>query len=247
MPLIAAASPASACRALPAHELRIHLVDEAGASRQTLDAAASEAGEIWARIGLRFTWTVPPTLPKPADGSSVIVIIRRSLKRMRASNAASANGRVRAPLGWLMFDTDGRSGNLIEVSFEETAALTRRGVQLDVPVAALPEFARDRTLGRGLGRVIAHEIGHWLMGRGHVETGLMKPRFNAQDLVEFRSPQLPKAWVTRDEDHDATPCVPMALRRLTAPRRQRADATEPTSKATTVLNTPKNSKIGSGV
>jgi hypothetical protein len=210
MPLTAGAS-APACRAMPAHELRLHIVNDAGAPQEALEIAAAEANRIWDAVGLQLTWMFPPASPDAASGRTVIVVIRRSLTPIPSVNVAATKGRVRTPLGWLVFDEQGRAGNLIEVSFDQVVALVRRGVQLNVPVSAMPAFAREHTLGRGLGRVIAHEVGHWLMGRGHVETGLMKPRFHAQDLVEFTPPSLPKAWMAGGEQ-----CVPPALRRLAA-------------------------------
>ena len=49
-------------------------------------------------------------------------------------------------------------------------------------------------LGRGLGRVVAHEIGHWLMGRGHTKQGLMRRAFGVDDLVASNVPPLPRTW-----------------------------------------------------
>jgi hypothetical protein len=210
MPLMAgAATPA--CRSIPAHELRLHIVNEAGAPQEALEIAATETSRIWDPIGLQLTWTFPPASPDAAGGRTVIVVIRRTLTPIPSVNVAATKGRVRTPLGWLVFNDQGQAGNLIEVSFDQVVALVRRGSQLNVPVTALPAFAREHTLGRGLGRVIAHEVGHWLMGRGHVETGLMKPRFHAQDLVDYVTPALPKAWMASGAE-----CVPLALRRFAA-------------------------------
>ena len=215
LPLMAAASPAPSCRTTPGYELRIHVVNDAGAPLEVLEMAAAEADQIWDRVGLQFQWTFPPAQPAAPDGRSLIVVIRRTLTPVAPVNAAGATGRVRTPLGWLVFDEEGRSGHLIEVSLEQTIALVRKGKQLEMPTIRLPEFAQERSIGRGLGRVIAHEIGHWLMGRGHVETGLMKSRFHAQDLVEFQSPELPKSWVAAGDAADsASRCVPVALHRL---------------------------------
>jgi hypothetical protein len=214
-PVVAsAAAPIESCRTMPSQSLRVHLIDEAGVEPETLEVAVAETSDIWAPAGLRFTWTSAPTQPPPPDGRTVIVVIRRDLRPMWPAGAASASGRKR-PLGWLSFDEQGRSGHLIEVSFAATTALVHRGSQIDLLITALPEFRKSHLLGRGLGRVIAHEIGHWLMGRGHVETGLMKARFGAQDLVEFRSPHLPKAWLAPSAS-SASACAPIVLHRLRA-------------------------------
>jgi hypothetical protein len=49
-------------------------------------------------------------------------------------------------------------------------------------------------VGRGLGRVLAHEIGHWLFGRGHTAHGLMRASIKRRDLVDRTAPPLPAAW-----------------------------------------------------
>lgn len=220
LPALAAASLASVC-APPPQYVRLHVVNDAGAPPETLRAAAREASEIWKRVGLQLAWTFPPTVPDAAGGRTVIVVIRRHLTPVASVNVAATKGRVRTPLGWLVFDGQGRAGNLIEVSFDQVTTLVRRGLQRDVPISVLAELARHRALGRGLGRVIAHEIGHWLMGRGHVDSGLMKARFRAQDLVDVRLPDLPPFWTARGDDAAMPPCAPMALRRLGADRSSR--------------------------
>ena len=39
-----------------------------------------------------------------------------------------------------------------------------------------------------------HELGHWLVGRGHMQEGLMRPTFDDRDLVEWNFPRLPRPW-----------------------------------------------------
>jgi len=80
------------------------------------------------------------------------------------------------------------------VSFEAITGLVMGGSYMDQPVGKLPTFIQRVLLGRGLGRVVAHELGHWLGGRGHVEQGLMKPMFDDRDLVERDTPRLPRTW-----------------------------------------------------
>jgi hypothetical protein len=216
LPLNAIASSGPSCQTRPTYELRLHVVDDVGAQREVLDVAATEAGEIWERVGLHFTWTFTPTPVPPPDGRTVIVVLRRELSPIAGVTVAATNGRVRRPLGWVVFDAQERPGHLIEVSFDETRTLVNRGVQLEPRLRAMPDLAQLHMLGRGLGRVIAHEIGHWLMGRGHVESGLMKARFGAADLVEHAPLSLPKTWVEIDRSTNAgASCAPVALQRLT--------------------------------
>ena len=97
-------------------------------------------------------------------------------------------------LGQVPFGDDG-PGNLIEVSFEAVTDVVMRSSYLNRPVAKLPDFLQQVLLGRGVGRVVAHEIGHWLAGRGHARDGLMKPTLGNEDLVALKRPRLPRPWM----------------------------------------------------
>ena len=83
---------------------------------------------------------------------------------------------------------------MIEVSFDAITGLVMAGSQFDRPIPTLPLANRRAVVGRGLGRVVAHELGHWLAGRGHVQFGVMKAAFDSRDLVESIMPLLPPAW-----------------------------------------------------
>lgn len=49
----------------------------------------------------------------------------------------------------------------------------------------LPNALADFILGRALGRALAHEIGHFLLGRGqHTPQGLLRPTFEPYELLE---------------------------------------------------------------
>jgi hypothetical protein len=57
-----------------------------------------------------------------------------------------------------------------------------------------PPPMRERAIGRALGRVVAHEIGHWLFGRDHTPTGLMRASIRKPDLIAEDPPPLPATW-----------------------------------------------------
>ena len=96
-------------------------------------------------------------------------------------------------LGWLLFDGNDKRG-FIEVSLDAITSVVMRGVYRDTPVPDLPRRAQTDLLGRGLGRVIAHEIGHWRMGREHTRRGLMKESLNPQELIDWVAASLPRGW-----------------------------------------------------
>jgi hypothetical protein len=191
----ATASPAlpAGCYAPAARHLRIHLIDAAGVVPRTLDDARVEVAKIWTTAGLRLTWTVPPMGSEITDPGTVVVVVRRALSRHSSVKSGNSRGAPDSALGWVQFDGDDHRG-LVEVSIDGIAALVMKGALGDKSVLTLPRKSQMNLLGRGLGRVIAHEIGHWLMGRAHTRGGLMKASLNAQDLIEWAAPPLQRGW-----------------------------------------------------
>ena len=193
----AARSPATASMSTdcpPSAALRLYVINEASASPQTLDTAILETSAIWATAGLRLTWMFPPAPLDLTDNRTVAVMIQHDLKRPPPTlRAIPAKSPAMPVLGQVPFGEDG-PGNLIEVSFEAITSLVMGSSYMNMPVAKLPDLLQQVLLGRGLGRVLAHEIGHWLVGRGHMQEGLMRPAFGDRDLVEWHSPRLPHVW-----------------------------------------------------
>ena len=189
----AAASPAPpvGCGAPALRDLRIHLIDAAGVVPRTLEDAKEEVGRVWTTAGLRLTWTVPPMGYEITDPETVVVILRRTLSRHSRSDGSRVV--TDAALGWVLFDGDNRRG-FVEVSIEAITAVVMEGVVGEKSVLTLPRQTQKHLLGRGLGRVIAHEIGHWRMGRAHMPGGLMKASLSAQDLTDWAAPPLPRRW-----------------------------------------------------
>ena len=173
--------------------VRLYVVNKAAASPQTLDNAMLETSAIWATAGLRLTWTLAPAALDPTDNRTVFVMIQRELERPPTESADASNGAAMPLLGQVPFGEHG-PGNLIQVSFEAITSLVMRSSYLNRPVATFPHFLQQVLVGRALGRVVAHEIGHWLVGRGHMHEGLMKRALGDRDLVESNHPRLPRAW-----------------------------------------------------
>jgi hypothetical protein len=57
------------------------------------------------------------------------------------------------------------------------------------PAGSVPAIRAEHALGLALGRVIAHEIGHYLLGIEHAPRGLMRAVFDARTLVDPRASQ----------------------------------------------------------
>jgi len=54
-----------------------------------------------------------------------------------------------------------------------------------VPLISVPTRSAQLMFARALGRALAHEVGHYLLGPAHASHGLMRATFSPQQLLEF--------------------------------------------------------------
>jgi hypothetical protein len=185
------AASAACAPTMPA--LPIYIVNEGDAAAASLDAARLEATRIWAAGRLRLVWLEDVAIDGSAEARPVIVIVRRLLVRRAA--AAGAASSARQPLGWAVFGEDG-PGRLIEISLTGVTERVRAAWVDGRRVGDLPPLWQHGFIGRALGRVLAHEIGHLMRGRAHTREGLMKPMLKSHELVEVNAPRLPRSWLS---------------------------------------------------
>jgi hypothetical protein len=172
--------------------------DLPGASRSELVA---EASAIWARAGVPLEWIAATdgSVP-PASMLRVLVIPGRS---------ASTPSRDRHVLGEVV--SLGRPGAVAIVSIQRAEGLVTAWRR---PAFVPPSYHQDQ-VGRVLGRVVAHEIGHYLLNtRQHAPTGLMRETFDIAELLDRRSGAFDldahtRAWV-QDRLRREAPLGPQA-------------------------------------
>lgn len=185
-----AAAAADAPRPAGDAPLRLVWIDNGRASRVTLDEAEREASRIWAPAGITFDWArSTPTRAIRAD--EVLVMVRE-----RLAGRPHTDLRVgrRHALGRVILVTPDRPSRLIELSLPAVVASVHGQMLFGRPIRDLPDASRELAVGRALGRVLAHEIGHWLFGRGHTPRGLMRASIRRPDLVDPVAPPLPADW-----------------------------------------------------
>ena len=102
--------------------------------------------------------------------------------RKLSIEALGAQGDAEPPLGFAVVDPDTHAGKMATVFHDQVQAVARRtGV------------ARSELLGRAL----AHEVGHLLLGvRGHSRSGIMRAVWTDDDLTRDRSDD----WVFASAD-----------------------------------------------
>src|SRR5262245_14387741 len=156
-------------------ELQIDISALATMPPRQLQGMTREASEIWKSHGVALTWlTAERELPRGT---------RPVLKVVDAPPAAAT---ASSRLGSIVY----REGHMIPEHTLELVVETIGRLVEDTPwvnrrVRDWPPSVRSMLIGRALGRVLAHEIGHYLFAwRTHTDHGLMRQSFRRDLLVD---------------------------------------------------------------
>lgn len=159
----------------PSHGLWLFLDDSGTLLAHQRRDLKMQVSALWERYGVRLFWQ--DHLPQDHEWADTVLVVRVSDESIARQGARAAHPTT---LGAVMFIPE--QDRFLHTVFVSPQALRRvlaRGGRLTEPAL------RERIIGQALGRVIAHEIGHILLDMPeHTPTGLMKPRFDAADLME---------------------------------------------------------------
>jgi hypothetical protein len=176
-------------------ELDVVVMDTAGADATSLQQAGLEVTSIWSTAGVGVFWSVRAKSDAHPGRVHVPVVIRPLLRRPgQAVRGLEHEGR---PMGWVVLDGNGRPTGPMEISLVPIAAKVLSGTSLGRRLVDMPLGYQQYAVGRAIGRVIAHEIGHWLFGRAHSKEGLMAPSLNTEELTMSKAPALPREWTAK--------------------------------------------------
>jgi hypothetical protein len=136
-----------------------------------------EAERVWSRLDVRLAWIDSLGRVTAPHRAGLIVMLEEG--------AYPGSGEADSVLADLTQPSDTCGWGLARVwvrHVERHAATVPGGKQSFIS----PSMALGKTfLGRALGRALAHEIGHYLLGtREHAAHGLMRAQFAPQDLLE---------------------------------------------------------------
>lgn len=172
-----AASAASNAGSPPS--LHINLASSQELSAVSTGALVAEVNAIWWNSNLSLVWrTVDvseplPAMPDAEDWLRVLVLARQ---RPGAEETSALT------VGELVH-TDG-SRPLAIASLTAARRIVGDAMRFQ-PLAGLNDY--DRRIGVVLGRAIAHEIGHYLLGPAHASHGLMRANIDALEFADTRS------------------------------------------------------------
>ena len=134
-----------------------------------------EATRMWSVEGVRFCWTGEGPCP-PRSALLYVRVVREA--------PAGPDGGPGRALGWMGFSEQSGPGPLILLSERWAVDLLGRAARGARALASLPGMVR-RLLPRALGRALAHELGHYLLGRReHSASGVMRAAFRPEDLAD---------------------------------------------------------------
>jgi hypothetical protein len=141
-------------------------------------SAIVEAARLWAPYGVDVRAASPaePAAGPAPDAVTLTVV----------AVTPSAEDRLRAPgaLAAIEFDAGGQPRPKIAIYARDVSGFIERTRVLGASDSQWPRAMREQILGRAIGRILAHEIGHFVLGtRGHAAHGLMRAEQAADDLV----------------------------------------------------------------
>ena len=146
-------------------------------SPRQLEVARQESARLWAAYGVELVWMqLKSECPSAAAADLCLYAIFES-------KLGSPRGGVGEPtLGQVDLSHAGRLHSEVRVGYETVADMLARWDRRFGPDGPMP--LRNQTVGRALGRVLAHEVGHLLIGLPlHSQSGLMRQSFGARDLA----------------------------------------------------------------
>jgi hypothetical protein len=165
--VVATLAIAESARAGEPATIVLRVMNPAGLPRPTLAAALDVTDSIYRAIGVRLEWTIDDT----------------------ANSDESAPGHITVTLGSCLtgtilerrLDRVGRSDRVLAITVPGTCRVFVFCGRIDRLSQSLEHFKRT------LGRVLAHEIGHVLLGNLHSNAGVMQaqPNYTSRQQPQF--------------------------------------------------------------
>jgi len=132
-------------------------------------ATAVEADAVWRAAGVTIEWSVGDRPGWRPDAPLLWVLFTDRCDGGRAGEM---------PIASMTF-VDGKPTRRIVVCRSQALAVVDRAAPEN---HALPRRLHDELTARVMGRAVAHEIGHYLLGPAHAPSGLMRAQHSTADF-----------------------------------------------------------------
>ena len=153
--------------------VNVHLqIDRSIRSRVIPADLKNETEALWRPYGVHLEWTDSPANGAAPSGLSLEVILER---RIIDAPGLPKSATV---MGLTSLKPSVPCVRPIRVSLDATESVLAKSR------TSIGRIVHDHDLGRALGRVLAHEIGHSLLGAPHDEAGMMRAVFRPNELAE---------------------------------------------------------------
>jgi hypothetical protein len=158
---------------LEPYALHLRIDQSGGLSVDVLQAVLTEVGRIWSPAGVTMT---SGAYADPIPTGSAIVSVRM------VPDKSTKDGRH--ILGWVVPPADVQGIPTVFISLTAVQALLTTARVKGKLLMQYPTVLRNRLTGQAIGRVLAHELGHYLLrNQDHARSGLMRPVYTTTDLL----------------------------------------------------------------
>jgi hypothetical protein len=153
--------------------LRVALLVDREVSKHVMRTVRTEADRLWARNAVAIEWLIAGEASDAA--ADVVALVGPDSRTCRQPRATDQQA-----LGCFQARREG-NGPPVIIVFPQRATWMVRGWMASFGAQSPAGWLESRA-AMLLGRVLAHEIGHYLLGPGHTTAGLMRAQFEYQDL-----------------------------------------------------------------
>ncbi len=151
-------------------KIEVHIYNYSGVTGQRVTRAEQEAARIFEHAGIATTWLDCPLTAAEAKRNNFCAVPDAPMRltlRLLSNSMADSLGITGDIFGSALQPANGGYGVVANVYADRISGLTHE----------------DRAIGAILGRVVAHELGHLLLGKNaHAAAGIMRATWRPQDL-----------------------------------------------------------------
>jgi hypothetical protein len=159
----------------PRVTVHLSIDQDGGLSTLQLQLAVDEVRNIWKDAGVDVTSGLYGDPSQPGDASISLRIM------LTPTQIRRDGGPI---LAWVTRPSTGLMPPALFVSLAGLTAAMSGAEYAGLPIGRVTHDLRDRLIAQAIGRVVAHELGHYLLqSAGHEGRGLMRATYTATELA----------------------------------------------------------------